>query len=112
MAFDEIAWSEDLRNATAAGREAARRARRKLERRGQPIAELLACDEEGADGTRLAGCVKTYVPQPLGPWGLIYLIVRDPEGNLRLDHLAFGLRHPPPGRRASVYRVAHHRLHG
>jgi hypothetical protein len=110
VAFDETVWSEDLRNATPAGREAARQVRRKLERAGQAIDELLACDDEGPDGTRLAGCAKTYVPQPLGPWGVVYLIARDAQGKLRLDHLAFGLRHPPPGRRASVYRIAHRRL--
>jgi hypothetical protein len=112
VAFDEIAWNEDLRSATASGRESARQIRRRIEGRGQPIDELLACDEDGRDGTRLAGCVKTYVPQPLGPWGLVYLIARDTEGRLRLDHLAFGLRHPPVGRRASVYQIAHQRLHG
>ena len=112
MAFDEIAWSEDLRNATASGRDAARQVRRKLESRGQPVAELLACDDEGRDGTRLGGCAKTYFPQPIGPWGLVYLIARDTEGRFRLDHLAFGLRHPPAsGKRASVYQVAHRRLH-
>ena len=46
MAFDEIAWSEDLRNATASGRDAARQVRRKLENRGQPVAEMMACDDE------------------------------------------------------------------
>ena len=86
MAFDEIAWSEDLRNATASGRDAARQVRRKLENRGQPVAEMMACDDEGRDGTRLGGCVKTYIPQPIGPWGLVYLIARDTEGRFRLDH--------------------------
>jgi hypothetical protein len=50
VAFDEVAWSEDLRNATTSGRNAARRVRRKLESRRQPVAELLACDDEGRDG--------------------------------------------------------------
>ena len=44
---------------------------------------------------------------------LVYLIARDTEGRFRLDHLAFGVRHPPTsGRRASVYQIAHRRLHG
>lgn len=110
MAFDEIVWSEDLRNATAASRDAARRARLRLERHGQPIDQLLACATEGEDGTSLPGCVKTYVPQPLGPWGIVYLIARDRDDKLCLDHLAFGLRHPPTDRRASVYQLAHQRL--
>ncbi len=110
VAFDEAAWSEDMRNATDAAREIAARRRAQLERDGQPIDELRACDSEGSDRTSLPGCVKVYIPPPYGPWGLVYLIARDDDGRLRLDHLAFGLRHPPRARRASVYQVAHERL--
>jgi hypothetical protein len=110
VAFDENAWSEDLRNATDAGRKAATQRRARLERYGQPIDELLRCRDEARDGTSLPGCVKTYVPSPNGPWGIVYLIACDETGRLSLDHLAFGLRHPPTGRRASVYEVADRRL--
>lgn len=110
VAFDESAWGEDLRNATDAGRTAAAQRRARLERDGQPIDELLGCIDEARDGTGLPGCVKTYVPWPDGPWGIVYLVARDEAGRLSLDHLAFGLRHPPAGRRSSVYQIADRRL--
>jgi hypothetical protein len=110
VAFDENAWSEDLRNGTDSGRTAATKRRSRLEQDGQPIDELLGCRDEAQDGTSLGGCVKTYVPWPDGPWGIVYLIARDETGRLSLDHLAVGLRHPPAGRRASVYEIAHRRL--
>lgn len=112
VVFDETAWSEDLRNATDAARAIATRTRRRLEREGQPIDALLLCDAEGSDGTSLPGCAKTYIPPPSGRWGLVYLIARNESDRLRLDHVAFGLRHPPRGRRRSVYQIAHRRLHG
>jgi hypothetical protein len=110
VAFDENAWNEDLRNATDAGHTAATQRRAQLERAGQPVDQLLGCKDEARDGTSLPGCVKTYVPWPDGPWGIVYLIARDGTGRVSLDHLAFGLRHPPRGRRASVYKIAHRRL--
>jgi hypothetical protein len=110
VAFNEEAWSEDLLGATDAARTTAARLRARLERDGQAVTELLACSEEGRDGTSLPGCVKTYVSWPDGPWGIVYLIACDESGRLSLDHLAFGLRHPPPGHRASVYKRAHWRL--
>ena len=110
VVFDETAWSEDLRNATDVARAIATRTRRRLEREGQPIDALLACDAEASDGTSLPGCVKAYIPPPAGRWGLVYLIARNQSGRLRLDHVAFGVRHPPRGRRASVYQIAHQRL--
>jgi hypothetical protein len=110
VAFDENAWSEDLRNATDSARTAATHGRTRLEQDGQAVAELLGCRDEARDGTSLVGCVKTYVPWPDGPWGIVYLIARDETGRLSLDHLAFGLRHPPAGRRASVYEIADRRV--
>jgi hypothetical protein len=111
VVFDESAWQEDVRNATDAASKIAEQTRARLERHGQPIDALLACSAEGPENTSLPGCVKVYIPPPAGPWGLVYLIARDEEGRLHLDHLAFGLRHPPTGRRASVYQIAHRRLH-
>lgn len=112
VAFDEVAWQEDLLSATGAGRESAVQARARLDREGQEVDALLPCQAEGSDGTSLSGCVKVYLPPPAGRWGLVYLIARDKDGRLHLDHLAFGLRHPPRGRRLSVYQAAHRRLHG
>ena len=73
----------------------------------------MACDEDARDGTSLPGCVKVYLPPPAGPLGLVYQIARNKQGRLYLDHLAFGVRHHPPGSRAeTVYQLAHRRLHG
>lgn len=112
VAFDDKTWSEDLLGETDSARATATQLRARLERDGQAVDELLACREEGRDGTSLPGCIKAYVSWPDGPWGIVYLIVRDESGELSLDHLAFGLRHPPPGRRDSVYHHAHRRLNG
>ncbi len=111
VAFDEAAWSEDLRDSTDAGRTAATRKRADLERDGQPVDELLACDEEAPDGTSLPGCVKTRVPWPDGPRGIVYLIARAQTGALSLDVLSFGMRHHPKDSHAlSVYQIADQRL--
>jgi len=113
VAFDEAAWSEDLHNTSDAGRAAATRIRAELEREGQPVDDLLACDEEGRDGTSLPQCAKTRVPWANGKWGIVYLIARDKQtGRLSLDVLAFGMRHHPKGSHAlTVYEIAHRRLH-
>jgi hypothetical protein len=113
VAFDEAAWSEDLRQTTDIGRAEATRKRVRLEQDGQPVDELLACDEQARDGTSLPECVKTRVPRPDGKWGVVYLIARDKQtGRLSLDVLAFGIRHHPKGSHAlTVYEIAHRRLH-
>lgn len=73
---------------------------------------LFACDEDARDGTSLPGCVKVYIPPPGGPLGMVCRLAKNKDGRLYLDHLAFGVRHYPPGSNAeSVYRVAHRRLH-
>jgi hypothetical protein len=77
------------------------------------VAELRACQAEGPDATWLPGCVKLYLPPPAAPWGAVMAIAVDPAGGrATLDFLAFGLHHPPTGRRASVYQLAHQPLHG
>lgn len=42
--FDELAFAEDLRHATPAGRDIAVRARARLEREGADMDELRRCD--------------------------------------------------------------------
>ena len=105
--FDEEALAEDLAHASASGREVGERAR--LERDGIAVSELRACAAEGRDGTRLAGCLKAYLPRPAGPWGMVFTGDRDPTPVLVF--LAFGVRHPRSPWRPSVYQVAHRRLH-
>lgn len=77
VAFDEHLWSEDLQRATPESAQAAGRARRELERAGAPIDQLRPCEDHGRDGTRLAGCLKLYVPLPAGPWGIVFQLARD-----------------------------------
>lgn len=113
VAFDELAWQEDLRKASKSARRIAGETRSRLEREGQPVDALFACVEEARDGTSLPGCVKVYIPPPGGPLGLVYRLASNKEGRLYLDHLAFGVRHHPPGSHTeTVYQVAHKRLHG
>ena len=56
--------------------------------------------------------MKTRVPCPDGPRGIVYLIAREQTGALSLDVLAFGVRHHPKESHAlTVYQIAHDRLH-
>jgi hypothetical protein len=106
---DDETFTEDVNHATPAGRRAAERARLRLEREGITPGELYACDPEARDGTRLAGCVKTYLPRPDGPWGIVFHAwERETPG---LAYLAFGVRHPQQPWQPSVYQVADRRLH-
>lgn len=103
----------DLDNATAAGREALASALAGFRKSGVPVARLKACDPDGRDGTKLGGCVKLYLPPPLGPWGAVFTgaISEDREVPTPIL-LAAGERHPGKPWRPSVYEVAHRRLHG
>ncbi len=108
--FDDEAFVEDLAHASAAGQKVALQARRRLERDGLAASETRPCLAEGPEGTRLAGCVKLYLPPPAGRWGLVLRLARAEE-ELVLYHLAFGVRHPERPWQPSVYQVAHRRLH-
>ena len=110
VVFDDAAWDEDLRRASDSARRTAHDARAEFEEFGVPIVRLKACASEGADGTRLPGCIKVYLPAPAGPHGMVFEIDRI-DGRLRLLYAAFGLRHPPrESRQQSVYAIAHRRL--
>jgi hypothetical protein len=110
--FDELAFAEDLRHASPAGRDVARAARARLDRDGASRDELRRCDPEHREGTRLPSCVKTYLPGPGGRWRMIFAAVYDPAAHeLRLAYLAFGVGHPDHAWQPSAYEVAHHRLH-
>jgi hypothetical protein len=109
--FDGEAFTEDLHHASAAARVVGQRERSRLQRDGVAPGELKACHAQGRDGTELAGCVKTYLPRPNGPWGMVFTGDREPNGTPVLVCLAFGLRHPARPWQLSVYEVAHRRLH-
>jgi hypothetical protein len=109
--FDDAAFAEDLRRASDAGREVAVAARKDFEAAGVLVERLLACDEEGAEGTALRHCVKLRLPPPDGKFGMVFRIeMRDDKSVLAFA--AFGVRHHPADSNAlSVYEIAHRRLH-
>lgn len=112
VAFSNLVFDEDLKRATTKGTEIAQTARRRYEREGAPVKQLRHCDAEGRDGTALPQCLKIYLPAPAGNFGMIFKAV-EVERRMRLDFLAFGVRHHPQGSNApTVYRLAHRRLHG
>ncbi len=110
VVFDEDSWAEDMARTTPNGRAVAKATRRDYEEAGCPIADLLACDSEARDGTRLPGCAKVYLPPTTGKFGMVFDIDRQ-AGRLVLAYLAFSTRHHPEGAHApTVYEIADRRL--
>jgi hypothetical protein len=110
--FDELAFSEDIRHATPAGRQVAGAARQRLQADGADPSEFKRCDPDARDGTSLPNCLKAYLPTPDGRWRMIFEVLRDTTtGELVLSYLAFGVAHPEHPWQPSVYQVAHQRLH-
>jgi hypothetical protein len=107
--FDERFWTEDMAAASAAGRAVAEDWRSRFERDGISEEILMPCQAEGPSGTDLTGCGKVRIPPPAGEHGMVFELDRDASGRIVLAFLAFGLRHPPPGRRVDVYQRAHRR---
>ena len=109
MRVDDVVLEEDLGHATAAGRAAIAPVVDKLKISGVPKSWLKRCQREGRDGTRLAGCVKMYIPQPDGPWGAV--LTGDKLAAVpTLVLVAVGRRHPVQPWTPSVYEVASRRL--
>jgi hypothetical protein len=107
--FNEHAIAEDLAHHPPAARTALEQFRREVDRNGGlSFSRLKRCDAEGRDGTRLAGCVKTYVPWPVGRFGLVLLPVAHPTRRLALRGFAYGVRHPA-AHKPSVYEIADRR---
>lgn len=110
--FDADVWEEDLARATPNGRAVAGAARRDYERSGIPIEQLRRVAEHGHDHTILPDCAKVYLPPPNGRFGMIFMLKFEPNGRPVLVFLAFGVRHHPRGsQRATVYHLAHQRMH-
>lgn len=87
--FDDAAFAEDLRRASDIGRKVARAARKDFEAGGVPVGRLLACDEEGAEGTALRHCVKLRLPPPNGTFGMVFWsALRRLRGRHGRDHAA------------------------
>ena len=113
VGFDDDALEEDLAHLPASAEEALRLFHKEVRRLGGiPKSRLMACQAEGRDGTRLGGCVKTYIPWPDGRFGAVLVAVTHPNRALALRAIAFGIRHHPRGSTArTVYEVAYRRLH-
>jgi hypothetical protein len=110
--FDEYAIAEDLSHHPPVAHTALELFRREVERDGGlSSSRLKRCAEEGRDGTRLAGCVKTYIPWPTGRFGLVLLPVIHATRPLALRAFAYGVRHPAANR-PSVYEIADRRAIG
>jgi len=60
--FDERVWHEAIRGFSGRALEVAGSTRKRLELEGLALVDARACEAEGADGTRLAGCAKVYLP--------------------------------------------------
>lgn len=114
VGFDDDALEEDLAHLPASAEEALRLFHKEVRRLGGiPISRLMACQAEGRDGTRLGGCVKTYIPWPDGRFGAVLVAVTHPSRPLALRAVAFGIRHHSRGSRAqTVYQIASRRLTG
>jgi hypothetical protein len=110
--FDLLVLAEDSAHSTAKGRSVMDEAVRNFEERGIATGDLRACEDPGPDGTRLPGCAKTYLPPPVGSWGMVFELRIDDDQRPFLACLAFGVRHPTQSWQPSVYQVADRRLHG
>lgn len=114
--FQDAVWREAVRGFSGRPFDVAMRGRTAIEKGGVTLADLLPCDAEGPDGTRLAGCAKLYLPATGGPpserpFAFVLQLARDANNGLVWIFVAFGHRHPTPGVR-SAYERAHRQLHG
>jgi hypothetical protein len=108
--FDDLAFNEDVERASRSGRAIAIATRDAYERDDCSVEDLLACEAEGRDSTRLPWCVKVYLPAPAGKFGMVLSIERQ-ANVLVLAFVAFGVRHQPHHANApTVYQLAHRRL--
>lgn len=114
VGFDDDALEEDLAHLLPSAEKALRLFHKEVRRLGGiPKSRLMACQAAGRDGTRLGGCVKTYIPWPGGRFGAVFVPVTHPNRPLALRAIAFGVRHHPRGSTArTVYEIADHRLNG
>ena len=108
--FDDATFAEDLDHNAPGGRTAARNAREELVKDGLSPERLKGCEAEGRDGARLPGCAKIYIPEPVGPWGMVFELRIDDDRRPYMACLAFGARHPTSPGALSVYQVADRRL--
>lgn len=113
VGFDDDALAEDLAHLPASAEVTIRSFRKEVQSDGGiSRSRLMACQAEGRDGTKLGGCVKTYIPWPDGRFGAIFVAVKHPNRPMALRAVAFGIRHHPRGSSArTVYEVADRRFY-
>ena len=109
VSFDADVWSQEVERLRARSpmRAAAERARNDIAAQGVPRTALWACSAEGDDGTRLARCLKVYVPlndRPASerPYAFVFELAISADGGVTLRPIAYGERHPEP---ADVQRL-------
>ncbi len=109
--FDEALFEADLKRASENGEAVAKEAHERYEAEGVPSEDLRLCEDEGPEGTELPQCMKVYLPDAAGRFGMVFqLEIIEKRGVLR--YLAFGVRHHPPDSHAeTVYEIAHRRLY-
>jgi hypothetical protein len=110
VTFDDAALAEDLAHTSAPGRVVALDARRQFGAPRDRGRSAAACSDEGRDRSRLPRCMKTYVPAPIGDWGMVFEVRADKDGRPFMHCLAFGRRHPLRVGQPSVYELAARRL--
>lgn len=113
--FDEAVWSHAIDGFSKQSKAIATSVRTRLEADGAALADVLACNAEGPDGTQLADCVKLYLPwrdapPSERPFAFVLRLRRD-KAALVWNFVAFGPRRPRPGVR-TVYERAHRQIHG
>jgi hypothetical protein len=112
VVFDEAFFEADLKRASENGKEVAKKTRARYESEGIPSEDLRLCEAEGPEGTELPRCLKVYLPDAAGRFGMVFqLEIIERRGVLR--YLSFGVRHHPADSHVeSVYEIAHRRLNG
>lgn len=116
--FGSVEWEQEVEryHPSSRARAYAQSARKAIEA-GTATLDWKRCRAEGADGTRLPGCHKLYVPlgkqgASAAPYGFVFQLTQKADRSLAWGFLAFGERHPTDGRTRTVYERAHKRLHG
>lgn len=109
VVIDQARLDEDLAHNTAAAAVTGRAAAERFHRRGIARSLLYPCRTEDREGINLPGCIKTYLPDVNGAWGMVFALRAD-RRHVYLELLAFGQGHPTRPTTPSVYAVAARRL--
>lgn len=106
VVIDQRRLDEDLAHSSTEARAAGRAAADAFARDGIRRSRLHPCMPEDREGVALPGCVKTYIPDVNGAWGMVFALRADEHARVYLELLAFGQRHPKRRSTPSVYVVA------